>query len=97
MTIPDLRVSIHDNITLDHCSVLLEKLRDVITIAEGSEEFSDIVNGVDTMEMLELFKELYQPPEFNRLFKSDLGKGVLIGVFTHAVLMTIEQEEEDFL
>lgn len=94
--IPDLRASsLNDSITLEHCSVLLEKLRDVIAITEDSEDFGYIADNVDLDEMLSMFKEAYQPDEFNRLFKSDLGKGVLIGVYSQMLAESLEKGEED--
>lgn len=78
--IPDLRAEL-TGITFEHCHVLVVKVTETINLMEGNNEFGDIENELDLSLLLRFFKTTYEVDTFNRLFQTELGKGVLVGSF----------------
>jgi hypothetical protein len=97
-TIPDLRDD-HDQITLDHCYVLLTRLTEALDTLEGSTgKFADIIENFDPSIIQEDLQKYLDAPEFSRLFKSDFGKGVLVGFYVKAlwIKMKGDPDEQDY-
>lgn len=91
MTIPDLRLN--DEITLEHCSVLLERIGKTLEIIEGQEGFS-VTNLINPELLLEHYKEQFDAESFCKMFNTELGKGVLVGTYVQRLLEKIKYEEE---
>ncbi len=93
MNIPDLRYG--NEITLEHCSVLLEKLGEALDTMDGQK------NGFETHKLnpqllLEHFEEFFDPAMFTRLFQDEYGKYVLIGTYLMRMQqLMLEEELED--
>ena len=79
MKIPDLR----DNpeITTEHCSVLLEKLGVTLEIMYDDESLRDLAGEADAAQMASDLGTVFSVEQFHRLFQTELGKGLLVGVF----------------
>lgn len=93
-TIPDLRLD--NEITLEHCYVLIEHLGYSFDTIEGASRgtFQEIAN-VDPTRMKEHFDSLFPADSFARLFQTEIGKGVLVGTYAHRLLMLSKKEELD--
>lgn len=85
-------------ITLEHCSVLLEKLEQALNLLTGHES-STFVREVDSSVMLDHYEEYFTPKHFSHLFTSDFGKNVLVGTFVQRLLErtreTFNEEESE--
>lgn len=94
MNIPDLRHESND-ISLEHCSVLLERVRATFGIMypEGPEEFEVVCNAIDVGAMQEDYKSWFTPKCFSDLFKTQFGKGVLVGAFLKEIMNENIEEE----
>lgn len=79
MNIPDLRDE--PEITAEHCSVLLEKLGYCLEQMYDDPSIKAVALEADVYAMVTEFTEVFQPTQFSKLFKTELGKGMLIGVF----------------
>jgi hypothetical protein len=90
--IPDLRHD-HQEFTLDHCSVLLYKLGKLLDSIELGDN-AEAADQMDAVQMREDLLSLWTPQQLSVLFDSEIGKGLIIGVFfTHFVLpITLETE-----
>jgi hypothetical protein len=84
-TIPDLRAE-HTEITFEHCHILLVQLGNAMVLMEGNESVRQIADEIDPMTLQTFYKNNFPMPEFNRLFSSDIGKGVLVGCFVMKIL-----------
>lgn len=93
MQIPDLRDE--PEITIEHCSVLLEKLGDLLSTAYEAPELKQLAGEADADEIRKMLANHFSPKKFRELFKTDLGKGVLIGVFFQELFVTTEDEDAD--
>lgn len=92
-TVPDLRHT--PEITLEHCSVLLEKISQALELIEGTEGYG--IEEMDVTPLLHHFEELFEPEAFQKLFmeKSGFGKGILVGTFMTRLLSQVEAEDSD--
>lgn len=92
MTIPDLR-SEHTEITLEHCSVLLEGMNKALGMMyeDGQEEFQLICDNINPEAMKSDLSILFTPKAFSNLFRSPMGKGILIGAFLQRIMNEGEQ------
>lgn len=89
---PDLRDS-DGAITLEHCSVMLEKISAALHDFDGQEQFDASI--IDPTILLDYFNELFEPPQFQRLFSTEMGKGVLAGIYIHWIMERVREEEDD--
>lgn len=82
MTIPDLRLE-QAEVTLEHCSVLLEKLIEALsTTYEGdSLEFQQICLHIDAVRMRRDLLKIFTEKALLKLFSTPFGKGVIVGSF----------------
>lgn len=93
-SIPDLRED-HDEITLDHCYVLIAYLGRAFDLMEGTEDsFKDLAAALNPEVMRDELQYYFKAPEFSRLFNSEMGKGVLVGVFAKTLLDRMNGDEE---
>lgn len=84
--IPDLRPEF-DEITYEHSSVLLERIKAALKIIEGHEYVDlEFVDSINPERMKDIYSNLFEMAEFNRLFQTEFGKGVLVGCFVHQVM-----------
>lgn len=93
MRIPDLHSS-PDEVTLDHVSVLLERLHETMgDMYDGDkEDFKELCDGIDPVRMrLELLSMVEEKP-FLKLFSSQFGKGVLLGAFIQRFIFNEDEE-----
>jgi hypothetical protein len=102
--IPDLRLD-QDQITLDHCYVLLVKLSEALDVISGTKgQFDELVNGFDPTVIQEDLQKYLNAPEFSRLFQNEspgFGKGVLVGFYAKELWIKLkgdpnEIEEDDY-
>lgn len=92
MRIPDLR---QDNeITLEHCSVLLEKLGHALDIMDGQVNNFE-VHLLNPQRLQEHFEDFFEPEAFTRLFQSPDGKYVLIGTYLMRMQQRMMEMEDD--
>lgn len=90
MNIPDLR---HNNeITLEHCSVLLEKLGEALDIMDGQKNNFE-VHRLDPSRLQEHFEDFFEPAAFARMFQSTHGKYVLIGTYLMRMQQRMMEDE----
>lgn len=85
-TIPDLRNDT-DEITLDHCYTLVTYFGKVMDIIDGVENVNEQMLGDYHVEDIQ--KELqkyFNCLEFSRLFRTNEGKCVLVGVYIASIL-----------
>ena len=96
MKIPDLRPDM-DDITLEHCSVILEKLRDTLIALypDDQEEWGQICDHMDVRNLREDLLGTFSVPAFMRLFRSQFGKGVITGAIMLRMFKEINEIEED--
>lgn len=94
MRIPDLRQT--NEITLEHCSVLLERIGSTLEIIEGEAGYS--VTSLINPELLrQHYEGHFEPEAFTRMFATELGKGVLVGSYLQRLLdkIALEKAEEE--
>ncbi len=89
MNLPDLQQE--SGVTLEHCSVLLEKIGRVLGIMDGIDSY-DVVNEINPQLLMEHYEEHFDPPAFARMFKTELGKGVLVGTYVQRLLERIKRD-----
>ncbi len=92
MQMPDLRQD-DGVITLEHCSVVLERISKALHDFDGQDDFDASI--IDPMILLNYFNELFEPPQFQRLFSSEMGKGVLAGIYIHWIMERVREEEDN--
>jgi hypothetical protein len=83
--IPDLRA--HDNeFTLEHCSVLLERLGDTLS-AIYTDEMEEIVMEADSQRIYDDMTSIMSSKQLSTLFRTEVGKGLILGIFfTHFIM-----------
>lgn len=86
---PDLRQH-SAGITLEHCSVLLEKIGKALGMIDGGDQYD--ASQIDPTILLDYYNDLFEPEQFARLFSTELGKGILVGVYVHWTLTRAEAE-----
>jgi hypothetical protein len=88
---PNLRA--HDNeFTLEHCSALLEKLGKLLDSIYIEESFKQIIDEVDSSQMHEDLVDTMGSVQLATLFSSELGQGLILGIFfTHFVMGESEE------
>lgn len=96
--IPDLRDT--PEITLEHCSVLLEKIEEALNMMEELEGFAQaFVQEIDSNVLLDHYEEHFEVDRFARLFRTEFGKGVLVGSFVQRlfdkIAIDMAEGEED--
>lgn len=91
MILPDLRPE-HE-ITLEHCSVLLERLKLALrAVYPGDpEEWSMICDAINPEMMRRDIMSMFDKTAFQNLFGTELGKGVLVGAFAQKFLTDGEE------
>lgn len=94
MNIPDLRDN--SEITLEHCSVLLERIGKTLEIIEGEHGY-EVTDKINSELLLEHYVEYFEPEAFTRMFGTELGKGVLVGTYLQRLLdrITLEEVEDE--
>jgi hypothetical protein len=93
--VPDLRND-SEQVTIEHVSVLQERLAAVLDEAYPDEGVARIVTQhFDPEAMKEEILEIFTPAAFLTLFKTEMGKGVLIGAFYQAFIDAPNREEDD--
>lgn len=90
--IPDLRNE--PEITLEHCSVLLEKIGNTLEVIDGEAGLA-VAQAINPEMLLIHFEDTFRPEEFQNLFKTEMGKGVLFGTFMHKALLASQDEGSD--
>lgn len=89
--IPDLRP--HDNeFTFEHCSVLCERLGATLSPIY-TDEMQEIVAQVDSAEMHADLTSIMSSTQLAILFQTDVGKGLILGIFFTHFILNVEQEE----
>jgi hypothetical protein len=78
--LPDLRAD--DEITLEHCFILIDELGKAFDTIEGTDgHFTGIAEHVNPHVMKQYFDSQFPAFAFIRMFHHPLGKGVLVGMF----------------
>jgi hypothetical protein len=92
MNLPDLRQD-KGEVTIEHLSVLQERLGQVLDNAYPGEGISDIVtSNFDPAVMREDILSIFTEDAFMSLFQTEMGKGVLIGAFYQAYIDSGREE-----
>jgi len=91
--VPDLR----DNpeITIEHCSVLLEKLGKMLEIMYDDPAIRELAGEADARQMAADLSSSFSADQFHRLFQTELGKGLLVGVFFQRFILGDADETDD--
>ncbi len=86
--IPDLRPEMKE-ITLEHCSVLMERLAFALgeLYPDGPDSFTELVDHIDVRGMQQDLHTLFTIAAFERLFSTPFGKGVICGAFIQAFIL----------
>jgi hypothetical protein len=93
MRIPDLRN--HAEITLEHCHVLVHLFGQTMDQIEGTvNAFQGMSDGLDPSLLKDYYEQLFEPEAFQRLFSTEMGKGVLLGAFAQALMSQISEDME---
>lgn len=92
MQLPDN--SSYQEITTEHISTIQERLGKVLADAyPGYEDIEDIVNNHFELDQLKGdILSLFTQQAFLTLFKTEMGKGVIIGAFIQEFIFTPEEE-----
>ncbi len=90
-TIPDLRID-HTEFTLEHCSVLLVRLGKALDKIHG-EGMSEIADQCDAEVMREDLLGICSARQLSILFETELGKGVIIGLFYGRFILPQPEDE----
>ncbi len=92
---PDLRNDSED-VTIEHISVLQERLGQILSQAYPGDDISKIVSHhFDPTKMRTEMLDLFTDKAFLAMFKSEMGKGVIIGAFIQKYIFGAEQEETE--
>lgn len=93
MNLPDLREE-DGIVTIEHCSVLQERLGLVLEDAYPGQSLNEIINTrINPHSMKEEILELFTPEAFLTMFQTELGKGVIIGAFVQKYILSQDVEE----
>lgn len=83
-TIPNLRVE-HNEFTLEHCSVLYahlgKTLDQLYPNSDGGETMSEIADQANHQAMRDDLLTLMSAQQLSILFDTELGKGIILGMF----------------
>lgn len=91
--IPDLHANAE--VTLEHCYILVEYFGKSMDLIEGTvNAFQGMADGLDPSLMKDYYESQFEPEAFNRLFGTDLGKGILVGSFAQALLSQMSEDME---
>jgi hypothetical protein len=77
--IPDLRAD-HNEFTIEHCSVLLERLGTTLDKIYGG-GMAELAAEADAERMRDDLISLMSANQLSKLFDDDIGKGLIIGIF----------------
>lgn len=91
MNLPDLRDN--PSITIEHCSVLLEKLGKCLEKMYDDPGIGKLASETDAEKMANDLALAFSPEQFHRLFQTELGKGLLVGVFFQRFILDDDDEE----
>ena len=93
--LPDLRADT-DFISLDHCYVLIEHIGRMFDIIEGADPgcYAQLAEEIDPTLMQDTLQAHFEPAAFSRLYKTEMGKGILVGIFAKGILEHDEAEDE---
>lgn len=91
--IPDLRDT--PEITIEHCSVLLEKLGMMLETMYDDPGIRALAGEADARQMAEDLGTLFSPEQFQKLFSTELGKGLLVGVFFNRFILNEDVYDEE--
>lgn len=92
MHIPDLNQE-DGVVTIEHCSVLQERLGQVLEDAYPGQSLDEIINTrINPDTMREEILEMFTPEAFLTMFQTELGKGVIIGAFVQRYILDVEEE-----
>lgn len=95
MRIPDLQ-SYDDTVTIEHCSVLQERLGQILDEAFPEENLAVITTEhLDPVRMRTELLELFTPKAFLTMFQTEMGKGVIIGAFIQEYIFSELEEGEE--
>jgi len=88
-----MNLSDQDVVTIEHATVIQERMSKVLEKAYPNEGVSSIVtNHFDPEAMKEELLEIFTPKAFLKLFETEMGKGVLIGAFYQQYIHSQESE-----
>jgi hypothetical protein len=90
-TIPDLREA-PDEFTAEHCSVLLERLGTALDQTYG-DGMSEIASQIDPFEMRDALLDLMPAHRLMQLFRTDVGKNMILGIFYMKFIVPQPTEE----
>ena len=96
MHIPDLQ-AYDDMVTIEHCSVLQERLAQILDDAYPEENIAQIATDhLDPVRIRAELLELFTPKAFLTMFQTEMGKGVIIGAFIQKFIFdpTLEEDNE---
>lgn len=92
MNLPDPQVY-DDLVTIEHCSVLQERLGHILNDAYPEENLANIATEhMDPVRMRLEILELFTPKAFTTMFQTEMGKGVIIGAFIQKYIFEEEAE-----
>lgn len=90
-SLPDLRYD-HQEFTLEHCSVLLERIAKLFESVHDV-EFGELTDTIDPDSIREFLLELLSPQELSEIFQTEIGKGFLMGMFIKRLVELQESED----
>lgn len=94
MKFPDIN-QYQDLVTIEHCSVLQERLGAILNDAYPEENLAVIATEhMDPVRMRTELLDIFTPKAFLTMFQTEMGKGVIIGAFIQEHIFS-ELEEED--
>lgn len=94
MNIPDIN-QYDDLVTVEHCSVLQERLGQILDDAYPEENLAVIaVEHLDPTRMKKELLELFTPKALLTMFQTELGKGVIIGAFVQKYIFSEEVDND---
>jgi len=94
--IPDLRDN-HDQITLDHCYVLIAELGRAFDVMEGYPPgtFKHLADEFEPTQVQTVLQKYFKAPEFSRLFNMPEGKWLLLGIFAKHLFDKKKSRKDD--
>lgn len=81
-------------IELDQVTILVAYIQSAFVDSFGID--ADI-NEWDSSRIQAELAEIFSPGEFQRLFMSDFGRGVIVGAWMHAYILGSEEEDEIYV
>lgn len=74
------------HVSLEHCSVLLERLQRSLADLGLEKTVIAEITDLDVAMMADELSQMFDEAAFNRLFLTELGKGVIIGGYAQGLL-----------